>query len=100
MERYPYDSPKVPTKLINLGGSRASTWFTMLGGNIGGFTGWLVSVGALRDSFESLGPVLEPLVLIYWHFVSHPPCYRLTGMVNRATDRITQGCFSPEQSFT
>jgi len=62
MEQYPYGSPKVPTKPINLGGSRASTWFTMLGGTIGGFTGWLVSAGVLRDSFESLGPVLESLV--------------------------------------
>lgn len=37
---------------------------TVFGAAIGGISGWLVSAAILRDSFESLGPILEQVILI------------------------------------
>src|SRR5262245_40982821 len=64
MEPNPYESPKTPIKPVKNNAGRTSKWITVFGLVIGGFAGWFVSGAILRDSFESLGPILESLVLI------------------------------------
>ena len=64
MEPNPYEAPRVPTNAVKTNAGRASKWITVFGLIVGGFAGWFVSAAILRDSFESLGPILEPVVLL------------------------------------